>query len=196
MRRIDVAGFEQKFRADIDPWNYRQSPFERIKRKLLLRACGCAKRGRGLELGCANGETTRFLAPLCLTLTALDGSSTALVEARRRAGSSGRVKFLHAILPQQMPAGPFDLIVASEIAYYLTAHALERLAKSVIRALAPGGRIVVLHHRRLFSDAAQNSAIAHERLCHLLQSSMHSTRHAAYPQFNIVSFEKRLRIVR
>src|SRR5579871_5451511 len=136
MRRIDVAGFERRFRTDIDPWNYRHSPFERKKRTALIRACGARKRGRGLELACANGETTRFLAPLCLSLVALDGSPTALEEARRRVEPRSRVTLVQAILPQHMPKGPFDLIVASEIAYYLTPHALGRLAKNIVQALA------------------------------------------------------------
>ncbi len=193
MRRIDVAGFEQKFCADIDPWDYRHSKFERQKRGALIKACGCGKRGRALELGCAIGETTRQLAPLCLSLTALDASSTALVEARRRNDDLPQVNFFHATLPQRMPPGPFDLIVASEIAYYLTSHALEKLARKLIRALAPGGRIVVLHHRRLFSDAAQYSAAAHQKLCRALRKSMCQRLRAAYPHFDIAAFEKRLR---
>jgi SAM-dependent methyltransferase len=190
MRAIDFAGFEEKFRADIDPWDYQHSSFERKKRELLVKACGYAKRGRGLEVGCANGETTRCLAPLCLTLTALDGSPTAIAEARRRVGDTARVRFVQAILPEQMPAGPFDLIVASEIAYYLSPHALQRLARRFAEALAPGGRIVLLHHRRLFSDAAQYPAAAHERLCRFFRNTMHLAVCASYPRFNLAAFDK------
>ena len=85
MKAIDLAGFEGKFRENIDPWDYTNSGFEHFKRTVLLRACGHGKRGRALELGCAIGETTRYLAPLCLRLVALDGSLTALAEARRGA---------------------------------------------------------------------------------------------------------------
>jgi len=190
MRHIDVAGFEEKFRVDIDPWNYRNSDFERYKRRLLIRACGAAKRGRGLELGCANGETTKLLASLCLHLTALDGSPTAIKEARQRNSGGSRIKFVRAILPDQMPRGPFDLVVASEIAYYLTPHALQKLGQRLVRALASRGRIVVLHHRRLFDDAAQHSAIAHHVLCTQLRKSMNSVVHASYPYFDIAAFEK------
>ena len=84
MKAIDVAGFERKFRENIDPWDYTNSQFEHFKRDVLLRACGHGKHGRALELGCAIGETTRSLAPLCLRLVALDGSTTAIAEAKRR----------------------------------------------------------------------------------------------------------------
>jgi hypothetical protein len=66
MRPIDVAGFERKFSENIDPWDYTNSRFEHFKRNTLLRACGHGKHGRALELGCAIGETTRHLAPLCV----------------------------------------------------------------------------------------------------------------------------------
>ena len=81
---IDPAGFETKFRENIDPWNYAASPFEAYKRTVLLHACGTRPFGRGLELACAIGETTRMLAPRCLRLLAVDSSATALKEAARR----------------------------------------------------------------------------------------------------------------
>jgi SAM-dependent methyltransferase len=109
MKAIEVAGFEGKFRENIDPWDYTNSRFEHFKRNVLLRACGHGKHGRALELGCAIGETTRYLAPLCLRLLALDGSPTALAEARRRVHSA-HVRFVQGRLPDEMPRGPFDLI--------------------------------------------------------------------------------------
>jgi trans-aconitate methyltransferase len=137
MRPIDVRGFEQKFRENIDPWNYAHSAFERFKRTILLRACGHYMHGRGLEIGCAIGETTRHLARICLSLVALDGSATALNEARRRLSANSNVHFVSATVPEQMPRGPFDLIVISEIAYYLPQHKLSTLGRKAIVALVP-----------------------------------------------------------
>jgi hypothetical protein len=45
MKAIDVAGFERKFRENIDPWDYANSRFEHFKRSVLLRACGHGKHG-------------------------------------------------------------------------------------------------------------------------------------------------------
>src|SRR5271169_6821122 len=111
MKPICPAGFEQKFRANIDPWNYTTSPFERYKRDVLLRACGCRTYGRGLELGCAIGETTRYLARRCLRLLAMDSSLTAIAEAKKRTQDCAKVTFRHAILPNETLRGPFDLII-------------------------------------------------------------------------------------
>lgn len=160
---IDPAGFEAKFQENIDPWNYASSPFEAFKRAVLLRACGTRPFGRGLELACAIGETTRVLAPLCLRLLALDASKTALEEARRRTASLANVTFKHSVLPGDMPRGPFDLIVVSEILYYLKPNDLRLLLSALERSLAPGGRLVVLHHVRDFDDAAIPPRIAQEQ---------------------------------
>ena len=154
MRAIDVAGFERKFRENIDPWDYTNSRFEHFKRNVLLRACGHGKHGRALELGCAIGETTRYLAPLCFGWWRSMARLTALAEARRRVHGA-HVRFVQGRLPGEMPRGPFDLIVVSEIAYYLSVHELALLGKRLAAAVAPRGKIVLLHHRRHFQDAAQ-----------------------------------------
>lgn len=156
MRRavIDPAGFEALFRSNIDPWDYAASPFEAYKRGVLLHACGTRIRARGLELACAIGETTRRLAPRCLRLLAVDSSATALAEAASRTRGHRNVTLRQALLPRQMPHGPFDLVVVSEILYYLRPNDLRTLVPRLRAALAPGGRLVILHHLKDFSDAA------------------------------------------
>lgn len=151
---IDPRGFEAKFRQNIDPWNYARSPFEAFKRARLLQACGPGPFGRALELACANGLVTEALAPRCLRLTAVDAAPTALREAARRLVDQRHVRFALAVLPDEMPRGPFDLIVVSEILYYLRPKDLRRLVSRLEKALAPGGRIVLLHHLTDFEDAA------------------------------------------
>lgn len=172
MKPIDLAGFEAKFRVAGDPWDYRTSAFEAHKRRVLLRACGPRGFGRGLELACAIGETSRALVARCLTLVATDGAPTALETARRLTPPGARIQYRHGILPHGLPPGPFDLIVVSEIAYYLGPRDLDALGRRLLAALAPGGRIVVLHHIVPFDDAAQRPALAQARLCR------HLGRHA------------------
>ncbi len=57
------------------------------------------KLGRGLEIACAIGETSRSLATRCLTLVATDGAPTALATARALTPGRARIDFRHAVLP-------------------------------------------------------------------------------------------------
>ncbi|WP_416356872.1 class I SAM-dependent methyltransferase [Aureimonas phyllosphaerae] len=182
-KAIDLAGFEAKFRALSDPWDYRTSHFEAVKRAVLIRACGAGKLGRGLEIACAIGETSRALASRCLTLIATDGAPTALATAQALTPPNLRIDYRQAVLPAGVPPGPFDLIVVSEIAYYLSARDLDRLAERLAGTLAPGGRIVVLHHVVAFDDTAQPPALAQDRLCRRLAARLtrvHACRHGRY----------------
>ena len=193
MKPIDVEGFEHKFRQNIDPWNYTSSPFEHFKRRVLIRACGLTKYGRVLELGCANGETTRALRRISLRLLAVDGSVTAVAAAKRRLAGSIHVTFSCLTVPEEMPRGPFDLIIISELAYYLPEHRLSLLGRRISASLASGGRAVVLNHRRMFDDAAQHPALAHRRLIFHLQRSLRLINRAEFPRFAVASLVRHQR---
>ncbi|MCT8267000.1 MULTISPECIES: class I SAM-dependent DNA methyltransferase [Afifella] len=182
---IDPDGFEAKFRHDIDPWRYRSSSFEEMKRRDLVAAAGSGPYARGLELGCAIGVTSRALAPLTLRLLALDASPTALAEARRECADLASVRFREAVLPRDLPRGEFDLIVASEVAYYLSDAALRRLAAELPTRLARGGRIVLVHHVRPFSDAAVHPALAHGFLRKNLERQLVPVWHKARAHYRV-----------
>lgn len=189
---IDAAGFEAMFRATIDPWGYATSPFEAWKRRLLLQACGEHSRGRGLELACAIGETTRRLAPRCLRLLAVDSSATALAEAARRTQGYPSVTLRQALLPRQMPRGPFDLIVVSELLYYLRPNDLRTLVPRLRAALAPGGRIVILHHVKDFDDAAVRPRHAQASTVNALRQHMPLVHRVNAGRFQVAALERRV----
>lgn len=190
---IDAAGFETKFQGNIDPWNYAGSRFEAFKRSVLLQACGHRPYARGLELACAIGETTKALRPLCLNLLALDASPTALEEAQRRTAHLTHVEFRQGLLPNDLPSGTFDLIVASEIVYYLPPRDMERLLIGLKRRLAARGRIVLLHHTRDFGDAAFRPSMAQAHCVKFLGQSMVLRMRRNTMQFQAVAFEARKR---
>ena len=187
---IDIAGFEAKFQENPDPWNYGSSRFEAFKRQILLQACGTRQYGRGLELACANGETSLLLARKCLSLLAVDGSVSAVAEAQRRTAGLRHVVIAEAALPQDLPRGPFDLIVISELLYYLKSRDLDAVLRRSIAALAPGGRLVVLHHTIYFDDVAIPPAAAQQRAVELLGQSLQPVFRRALAHFDVAAFEK------
>lgn len=182
-RRIDVEGFEALFQTDPDPWDYESSRFEAHKRKVLLNHIGLRSRGRVLELACANGVTTQALMRCALRTTALDASATALSQAETRLKDADRLRLMHAKLPGGMPRELFDLIVVSEIVYYLRRDAYTRLAMEILSRIAPGGRVLVLHHHVNFPDATIRPEQAHRDFVRLLDKRLKlvkSTRYARY----------------
>ncbi|WP_349943000.1 SAM-dependent methyltransferase [Fulvimarina sp. MAC8] len=187
---IGVEGFEALFASDPDPWDYRTSRFERHKRGILMRAVGQRMFGRGLELGCANGETTSFLARKCLRLTAVDGSETALEQAWIRHADSPRVRLEQAILPERTPRGPFDLIVTSEVLYYLRENELRDMLSLLKKAVALGGRLVFLHHHRDFDDVSMKPFLLTARLHDLMDDSHRLVFRHRSSRFEALAFDR------
>lgn len=190
MKPIGPDGFEAMFRANVDPWNYACSPFEAFKRRALLHACGAQKRGRVLELACANGETTRALGPKALRLLGIDGSPTAILEARRRTEDVDRISVRVALLPDAMPRGPFDLILVSELLYYLDGRALNAVLAGLVAATALGGRIVLLHHLRRFEDATQHPRLAHDAARAAFAALFQMSVYKHHGRFELLAFDR------
>ncbi|ABD08793.1 NodS [Rhodopseudomonas palustris HaA2] len=135
--------FEQKYIADIDPWRFRSSAYEREKYQSTIEALGRSRYDRGLEVGCSIGVLTGLLAPRCDTLLAIDASPTAITAARET--QPPNVTFAVATLPNDFPPGDFDLIVLSEVLYYFDSDDLQRVAALSVKALRPGGQIIMCH---------------------------------------------------
>lgn len=185
VRPIDVVGFEQLFSADPDPWNYKTSRFEEHKRTMLLHHCRRRALGRVLELGCAIGVTTQFLAQGALRVVAVDASPSALALAERHLSDKSNVRFIEGRLPHDLPRGPYDTIVVSELVYYLSARDAVALARGVVDVCAPGARVVVLHHHLKFPDAAVQPELAHRRFVSHLRRRLVPGAHSRTNRFMI-----------
>jgi SAM-dependent methyltransferase len=141
---FDERYFEDLYAADPDPWNYKSSPYEARKYAATLGVLPRAKYQRGLELGCSIGVLTSALAKRCNALAAVDTSQRALAIARRHCPAS-HVTFVHAHLPHGDWGTPFDLLVLSEVLYYLQPDAIRSLAQRLARCAKPGAHVVLVH---------------------------------------------------
>lgn len=143
MTRVGVDRFEEIYAGNRDPWNYLESPYELEK---YVRTLSAIPQGIevALELGCSIGVFTAMLAPRCRQLIGIDFSATAVAEARRRTESIANVRIFRRDLPQQMPAGKFDLVVCSELLYYWNEEEVLECLLQVEARLNRGGRLVVV----------------------------------------------------
>jgi trans-aconitate methyltransferase len=145
--RMSLADFEARYQVDPDPWGYASSEYERDKYAATLAVCGEGPFADALELGASIGVFTELLAPRCERLTTIDGAPTAVAAARRRLAGVPHVDTIRGEIPDSIPIRRFDLVVASEILYYLTAAELSRTLGRLESSMIPGGRLVAAHWR-------------------------------------------------
>ena len=142
---LKPAYFDALYTANPDPWNFAASPYERAKYALTLNAMRKRRYRTGLEVGCSIGVLTRSLASRCDTVIAVDAARAPLVEARRRCADLPGVSFEQMFVPEQWPDGEFDLILLSEVVYYLNPEDVGRLAARAAHSLPMGGSVILVH---------------------------------------------------
>ncbi|AJZ57490.1 class I SAM-dependent methyltransferase [Paraburkholderia fungorum] len=155
--------FDELYKSSDDPWHLREGWYEHRKRSLTLALLPRPRYRNAFEPGCANGELTAALASRCDALLAADLHETAVRLARERVAGLPQVSVEQRRVPQQWPteAGPFELIVISELAYYLDAADLETLAARIAASLTPDGTLLACHWRRPFAEALASADAAH-----------------------------------
>jgi glycosyltransferase involved in cell wall biosynthesis/peptidoglycan/xylan/chitin deacetylase (PgdA/CDA1 family)/predicted TPR repeat methyltransferase len=138
-----------RFFALPDPWAY-DSDYETVKFEQTLALLPESRVIDALEIACAEGHFTVRLAPRVGHLTAVDISSRALARARVRCSGHQNIVFQTFDLNVDDIPGSFDLIVCSEVLYFV-----KDLASVVCRILAqirPGGFLLTAHSRVLVDE--------------------------------------------
>ena len=139
---------EEVHLAAEDPWGVDSRWYERRKRDLLLAALPRPRFHRVLEVGCSTGALTAALSTRADRVLGVDRSETALRGARRRLTDRPDVALALLDIPAEWPADEsFDLVVVSEVGYFLSPAALERLVARVADSLTPDGVLVLCHWR-------------------------------------------------
>jgi len=138
--------FDSLYAANGDPWAFASSAYEAAKYAATLAALPQARYANALELGCSIGVLTQQLAPRCARLLATDIAETALADARSRCADLPQITFERRDLVTDFPPGRFDLILLSEVGYYLSQADLNVLRAQIASALAPGGDVLLVHY--------------------------------------------------
>ena len=167
--RLGREYFEGLYAESEDPWNFEASEYERDKYARTLAALGDRTFGRALEAGASIGDFTEMLADRCGELLAVDVSERAVAAAKRRLSGRENVRVERRTLPEQMPSGPFDQIVASEVLYYFPEDEMLTVLRGFERELARGGTLLAVHWRRktktypLQGDEVHELVVEHTR---------------------------------
>ncbi|MBI5505246.1 MAG: methyltransferase domain-containing protein [Deltaproteobacteria bacterium] len=107
---------------------------------------------RVLEIGCGTGAVTRLLLERGANVEALDHSPEMLDRARARLGDhwTGRLLLRESTAAEidALPAASFDAVVASLSLSEMSASERTYVLAAAVRALAPGGRVVIADELR------------------------------------------------
>ncbi len=142
---VSLEQIEELFTRRADPWGY-TNDYEQTKYLQTLELIPEGPIDDVLELACAEGHFTAQLAPRAKNLVAADISATALRRAAERCAEHDHVSFQQLDLAKDQISGQYDVIVCSEVLYYLARRSrLETLAGDFAKALKPGGRLVMAH---------------------------------------------------
>jgi len=169
--------FEQLFNNSDDPWAFKQRWYERRKRALTLAALPAPHYPVIFEPGCANGELSAELALRCDRLVCCDTSKVAVELARQRLHAFDHVQVLQGRLPKEWPEGRFDLIVFSELGYYLDAADLQIWITRARESLTDNGQLLACHWRPHIEGCPLDAEQVHQALQEQLQWPRLFTHH-------------------
>ena len=153
--RVPDAYFDRMYAASADPWRLQERWYEQRKFAITLALLPHARYRHAYEPGCSVGVLTEQLAGRCDRVTATDIVPAALDAAGarlRQAGLDERVMLLRRSLDVDWPATDFDLVVLSEVGYYLQADALREMLDREVPRLSNPATIVAAHWRHRVAD--------------------------------------------
>ena len=155
--------FDAMYQAAADPWGFEDRWYEQRKYAISMALLPAARYRRALEPGCSIGVLTRMLAALRRGAV-LYIAAAAVQAAARRTEDLTHVRVEQRDVLGRWPDGRFDLIVFSEILYYLGNQDLEQALKHAVSALEPEGTLLAVHWRHPVADYPRSGDDVHQVL--------------------------------
>lgn len=163
MSRLPTSYFDEMYAAADDPWEVKSRWYEQRKRDILVAALPEQQYAFAFEPGCSIGGLTGPLAARSHRLLAVDASTRAVATASRRLADKPWVEVRQAIVPEDWPRDrTFDLVVLSELLYYLDKATLSELLDLTVATLSDRGTLVVAHWRPVVADHLLTGDAVHE----------------------------------
>lgn len=163
MKSLPITYFDDVYRANEDPWAFATSSYERAKYEATMNALPKERYASAFEIGCSIGVLSEMLAGRCNRLLSVDASELPLKTARQRLAPYGHVTVNQMSLPDQFPDDRFDLILLSEVGYYLIEEDLKRARQLMLDHLEPGGQLLLVHWTPVVPDYPLTGDQVHEQ---------------------------------
>ncbi len=162
------AYFESLYARSSDPYGVRDRWYEQRKRAIVLSSLPRRRFRRCYEPGCGNGELTVSLAARCDAVLAADFSQHALRAAALRLHALPHVQLAQHALPGDWPAAQhFDLVVLSELLYFLPPAQVRTVAQCCAASLDDDGVLVACDWMQPFAECATPVDAVHATLASL-----------------------------
>ncbi len=142
--------FDRMYSASSDPWGFTTRWYEQRKYALSLASLPRRRYRRVFEPGCSIGVLTALLAERADHVDACDIVPAALERTRERmraCAAQDRVNVIRWDLRDPWPDHRYDLVVVSEVLYYLEADEAEAFMRRVSEHLDEDGHVLVCHWR-------------------------------------------------
>lgn len=178
------AHFAALYARSEDPWHYTDSTYEQRKYDHTLAVLGDRRFTAALEVGCSIGVLTRRLAARSDRVLGIDAVAAPLDAARVRCADLPSVRFVRMRVPNAWPRGRFDLIVLSELLYFLTPRDIDRCAAQVLRSLRSPGRVLLVAWRGRSDDPVSGEA-AVRRFIAATRGRLRPLRQARRPHYRL-----------
>jgi 2-polyprenyl-3-methyl-5-hydroxy-6-metoxy-1,4-benzoquinol methylase len=152
--------FEALYRANPDPWNFTESAYEQRKYEATLSALGSQRFQMALEVGCSIGVLTERLSSRCDQIIGLDFAPSAVAAARARCAPYPNIRIEQMQVPQQWPVGQFDLILFSEVLYFLNESDLKEACARTRHSILPNGLVLLVNYTGVIDDPGTGDTAA------------------------------------
>jgi 2-polyprenyl-3-methyl-5-hydroxy-6-metoxy-1,4-benzoquinol methylase len=145
---------------------------------------------QALEIGCSIGVLTQMLAQQCNALLAVDVAPTALAAAAARCAGLSNVTFENLQIPAQWPARKFDLMLFSEVLYFLTPADIADTAGRACASALPGAIVFLVNYTEQIEEPCSGDAAA-DHFISAADGCFEVIRHARHEKFRLDLLRKR-----
>ncbi|SJM38290.1 bifunctional 3-demethylubiquinone-9 3-methyltransferase/ 2-octaprenyl-6-hydroxy phenol methylase [Psychrobacter pasteurii] len=175
--------FDTLYHNNPDPWQYQTRWYEKRKRDICLAILPKSHYTHAIELGCGNGVLSELLAQRCQALISIDGNQQAVQLAKERLAKWPHAHVIQGVIPPVLlnleqksvdssslsnnvcaTDSRFDLIVISEVLYYLQPNDIDTVVAWAQQNIAIGGTLLFCHWRYAIDGFAMTGETVHQRL--------------------------------